>query len=183
MSVGPRLALLDAPRPPLPPLEFQDGGGVTPNVLYSMSWMRFGLARAVLSSAAFVFFRYHITGETRAAGNAYTGRRKEVGFRCLRRPGESKAKQDRSLAVVPTCRAHGVEPSSSRRTQRKSPYQNTGILPRVVTTAHGEQQAQVITAQAYPQHRNTDFPLLRRQHSIPRTDGSSADRSDRSSRP
>lgn len=75
MSVGPRLALLDAPRPPLPPLEFQDGGGVTPNVLYSMSWMRFGLARAVLSSPAYVFFRYHIAVETHAAGNAYTGRR------------------------------------------------------------------------------------------------------------
>lgn len=58
MSVGPRLALLDESRPPPPPLEFQDGGGVTPSVMYSMSWMRFGLARAVLSSAIFAFFGY-----------------------------------------------------------------------------------------------------------------------------
>lgn len=59
VSVGPRLALFDAPRapaapPPPPPLlpDFQDGGGFTPSVAYSMSWTRFGLARAVFSSVS-----------------------------------------------------------------------------------------------------------------------------------
>lgn len=62
VSVGPRLALFDAPRapapapPPPPPRrpDFQDGGGFTPSVAYNMSCMRFGLARAVFSSVSFV---------------------------------------------------------------------------------------------------------------------------------
>lgn len=39
VSVGPRLALFDAPRQPPPsgPPDFQDAGGLTPSVVYSMS--------------------------------------------------------------------------------------------------------------------------------------------------
>lgn len=111
MSVGPRLAFLDAPRPPLPPLEFQDGGGVNASVLYSMSWMRFGLARAVLSPATFAVFgniAWYV--ETRAASIAYTRRREKIkgedrlGSRRPRGTGKSEAKQDQNLAVVPCAR-------------------------------------------------------------------------------